>query len=430
MATAQIRPDWTIGTLNLTAGVVEFTTTDSLLETAAIQAGDSIITESGLVLIIADITGQNSGTLMEPCPVGAAGIGQPLRVRFQPDGSRYNGATADLVQLLGSGNVYEFSGLDGSNGGIPIFNGAGTMDVVPSGDVGIQDPNGSLGKLAALTLTANKAFTTDGSGNAQQIDLGTLGRALLALASGTSAQYVQGNGTLQAKTGLPISSATQTALDAKASLSGATFTGAITLGGGLGVNQNALIVREFGVQRWGVDFIASDGSLRFQTFISGAWTGSSVTLLPDKSVQFAGTISKGGGTFLIDHPLDPFNKNLRHGFVEAPRYDLIYRGTVQLVSGRATVDIDAASNMTSGTFAALTTNAVVTSLQNQEGFARLKPWPINGGSFEVICEDDTCTDLVSWVVIAERNDPFVKSDLDPNTDSDGRFVPEFQKDDA
>ncbi|KXO78504.1 hypothetical protein [Brucella anthropi] len=78
----------------------------------------------------------------------------------------------------------------------------------------------------------------------------------------------------------------------------------------------------------------------------------------------------------------------------------------------------------------LTTNAVVTSLQNQEGFARLKPSPITEGSFEIICEDETCTDLVSWVVIAERNDQFVKSDLDPNTDSNGRFIPEFDKEDA
>ncbi len=78
----------------------------------------------------------------------------------------------------------------------------------------------------------------------------------------------------------------------------------------------------------------------------------------------------------------------------------------------------------------LTTNAVVTNLQNQDGFARLKPGAINGGSFEIICEDENCTDVVSWVVIAERNDPFVKSDLDQNTDGDGRFIPEFDKEDA
>lgn len=143
-----------------------------------------------------------------------------------------------------------------------------------------------------------------------------------------------------------------------------------------------------------------------------------------------GALSKGSGTFLIDHPLDPLNRNLRHGFVEAPRYDLIYRGVATLVDGAATVDIDAASDMTPGTFAVLTTNAVVTSLQNQDGFARLRPGPITGGTFDILCEDAGCTDTVAWVVMAERNDPFVKSDADHNCDADGRFIPEFDKEDA
>ncbi|MGV2982027.1 hypothetical protein ACERNI_17805 [Camelimonas sp. ID_303_24] len=138
-------------------------------------------------------------------------------------------------------------------------------------------------------------------------------------------------------------------------------------------------------------------------------------------------MSKGSGTFLIDHPLDPLNRNLRHGFVEAPRYDLIYCGVVRLVDGVATVDIDAASNMTAGTFAALTINACVTSLQNQDGFACCRPGPLTGGSFAIICEDIASTDDVAWVVLAERNDTFVRSDMDHNCDSNGRFVPEFDK---
>ena len=172
----------------------------------------------------------------------------------------------------------------------------------------------------------------------------------------------------------------------------------------------------------------SDGGVvlaeRMRISSSGAITMSS-------SLAVTGALSKGSGTFLIDHPLDPCNRDLAHGFVEAPRYELIYRGVVRLVAGRATVSLDADSNpdhpMTPGTFAALTTNARVLSLQNQDGFARLRPGPIVGGVFEVICEDEDCTDEVAWLVIAERNDPFVKSDLDLNTDADGRFMPERDK---
>lgn len=292
------------------------------------------------------------------------------------------------------------------------------------------------GNLKLVNLAANQVIATDNSGDVAPINLGTLGRALLALATGTTAQYVQGDGTLQAKIGLPVSTATQTALNLKANLTGASFSGDVNTTGSMnpkngmsvgGIGQGKVYFYNNGnayVGEMGVSVNTGFGnSIGFYNNVAGNWSFNN-------NLSVSGSISKGSGTFLIDHPVDPYNRNLRHGFVEAPRYDLIYRGTVRLLNGRATVDIGAASNMSTGTFAALTTNAVVTSLQNQDGFARLKPGAINGGTFEIICEDENCTDLVSWVVIAERNDPFVKSDLDPNTDSDGRFVPEFEKEDA
>ncbi len=145
------------------------------------------------------------------------------------------------------------------------------------------------------------------------------------------------------------------------------------------------------------------------------------------NVTISGSIAKGSGTFDIDHPLDPENRNLRHGFVEAPRYELVYRGTAILSAGKALVDIDAASGMSAGTFAALTTNAEVCALHNKNGFARLKASAIEAGKFTITCEDEASADAVTWLVVAERNDAFVKSDLDRNTDADGRFVPEYDK---
>src|SRR5262249_39760801 len=41
-----------------------------------------------------------------------------------------------------------------------------------------------------------------------------------------------------------------------------------------------------------------------------------------------GTVSKGGGMFKIDHPLDPANKYLSHSFVESPDMKNIYDGTL------------------------------------------------------------------------------------------------------
>jgi len=53
-----------------------------------------------------------------------------------------------------------------------------------------------------------------------------------------------------------------------------------------------------------------------------------------------GTISKTGGGFTIDHPLDPDNKILNHYFVESPEMVLIYRGVAVIgADGRATVHL-------------------------------------------------------------------------------------------
>ena len=201
-----IRPDYDIGTVTLVASSANFTTTGASIQTAAVQAGDAIITPSGHVLIIASITGQNSGTLFLPCPAGAAGTNLPLRIRFQPDGSRYQGAVRNLVDLLSSGNVEAFAALVGAAGLVPIFTGPGTMDLADPATFGIQDPNGSLGKLAALTLDENKVVTTDGSGNAQQIELTEIGRLLLKL-SGNAGQFVRGDGTLASILGTMASGA-------------------------------------------------------------------------------------------------------------------------------------------------------------------------------------------------------------------------------
>jgi hypothetical protein len=45
-------------------------------------------------------------------------------------------------------------------------------------------------------------------------------------------------------------------------------------------------------------------------------------------VNVTGNLSKGGGSFKIDHPLDPANKYLYHSFVESPDMMNIYNGNV------------------------------------------------------------------------------------------------------
>ncbi len=46
------------------------------------------------------------------------------------------------------------------------------------------------------------------------------------------------------------------------------------------------------------------------------------------NVDVDGNLSKAGGSFKIDHPLDPSNKYLYHSFVESPDMKNIYDGNV------------------------------------------------------------------------------------------------------
>jgi hypothetical protein len=58
------------------------------------------------------------------------------------------------------------------------------------------------------------------------------------------------------------------------------------------------------------------------------------------NVDILGTLSKGGGSFKIDHPLDPANKYLYHSFVESPDMMNIYNGNVITdANGGAAVDL-------------------------------------------------------------------------------------------
>jgi hypothetical protein len=46
------------------------------------------------------------------------------------------------------------------------------------------------------------------------------------------------------------------------------------------------------------------------------------------NLNVKGTLTKGGGSFKIDHPLDPANKYLSHSFVESPDMMNVYNGNI------------------------------------------------------------------------------------------------------
>jgi hypothetical protein len=57
-------------------------------------------------------------------------------------------------------------------------------------------------------------------------------------------------------------------------------------------------------------------------------------------VKITGNLQKGGGSFKIDHPLDPANKYLYHSFVESPDMKNIYDGVIVLNdNGEAEIEL-------------------------------------------------------------------------------------------
>jgi len=70
---------------------------------------------------------------------------------------------------------------------------------------------------------------------------------------------------------------------------------------------------------------------------AGRFSGN-VTITGNLSVS--GSVSKGSGSFKIDHPLDPANEYLSHSFVESPDMMNVYNGNIVLDEhGEATVEL-------------------------------------------------------------------------------------------
>jgi hypothetical protein len=136
------------------------------------------------------------------------------------------------------------------------------------------------------------------------------------------------------------------------------------------------------------------------------------------SLEVSGALSKGSGTFKIAHPIS--TGSLYHSFIEGPKCDLIYRGTTTLTNGVADINIDSVSNMTEGTFVALTQDPQL-FLQNTNGWEPLKG-SISGNILSIECKSTSSVDNVSWMVVAERADDFIKNwNL---TDENGHLIPE------
>ena len=134
------------------------------------------------------------------------------------------------------------------------------------------------------------------------------------------------------------------------------------------------------------------------------------------------TVASGTKTFRVQHllPSKKETHELVHASLEGPQLDLIYRGSVDLVGGSATVNIDTAAGMTDGTFVLLNTN-VQCFTSNESGWTAIKG-SVSANILTITAQDNDCTDTISWMVVGERQDQdILNNDM---TDSDGKLIVE------
>ena len=168
--------------------------------------------------------------------------------------------------------------------------------------------------------------------------------------------------------------------------------------------------------------IAGDNTLRLGgDYQVGGW----LTFTSSGNATFSGSLSKGSGSFKIDHPLESKKDthHLVHSFVEAPQADNIYRGKVDLVDGSATVNIDTVAGMTEGTFVAL--NREVQCFTSNESDWDAVKGSVSGNILTISCQNTSSTATISWLVIGERQDQHM---MDTDwTDENGKVIVEPEK---
>ncbi|MCB0257067.1 MAG: hypothetical protein KDI55_25385, partial [Anaerolineae bacterium] len=118
-------------------------------------------------------------------------------------------------------------------------------------------------------------------------------------------------------------------------------------------------------------------------------------------VAVIGTLTKGGGSFKIDHPLDPANKYLYHSFVESPDMMNIYNGNV-------TTDADGFATVTMPDwFEALNQDFRYQLTVIGQFSQAIVAEEVSGNQFRI--QTDKPGVKVSWQVTGIRHDPFAEA---------------------
>jgi trimeric autotransporter adhesin len=193
--------------------------------------------------------------------------------------------------------------------------------------------NFNAGSISVTTVNAQELFSFNSSG----------GEAILAVATGSSGQGVWGeadgtgfwnnagpdgvHGVSHSSNGSGVAGVNDNA-SGTGVYANSPYFGLSANAGVFGVYAISPNVAVFGSGSAGI-YGQDDADNSEGVYGVGDFSGSNAGFFVG-DVFISGSLSKGGGSFKIDHPLDPANKYLYHSFVESPDMMDVYNGNLLL----------------------------------------------------------------------------------------------------
>ena len=265
----------------------------------------------------------------------------------------FNGLPDAFGPSVSPDGVNNYGTFNAINGGIGAEN-AGTYTLLTGGDNSFN--YGSYSELFGGTGSANfgsYSIVQGNGGTPTSVNIGTYGEAISGVNSdisiggyfesgdgpiGSISQVIGGQGTILGNYELNnLIPASAGAIGLTTPTAGGLFTYGVY---GVGGSQTSFgNIGVFGYAdlnpntNYGVYGIASSpvGALSNvavygETVDNNAFFNYAGQFAGD--VDITGNLSKSGGTFKIDHPLDPANKYLIHSFVESPDMMNVYNGNI------------------------------------------------------------------------------------------------------
>jgi hypothetical protein len=342
-------------------------------------------------------------------------------------GNFYVGRDSSTGNVFG-GSAYAAVLYAGGSYPMEFWTGTSRKMVISSGGNVNIGGNGTI--FPVLTIQGIASSPHIGSSWSVSANQDGNGRTIIGTAGQGRAMYFENNGDIVIPNNPLSVTGRVNAGDYTYSSGGAVLQSTGSVGT---TSQYGLMFNNGGVFYWGKDD-ASGGSFGMGGYANILYgTGNTpmvfvtasqrrLTIEAGGSVIVAGALSKGSGSFRIPHPLESKNSthDLVHSFVESPQANNIYRGKIQLVNGKAVVNLDEVSTMTKGTFVALN-REIHTYTSNETDWDAVRG-KVEGNILTIECQNIQSNAIVSWLVIGERQDKHMY-DTDW-TDENGKVIVE------